>query len=145
MTKLKKGDKVKVHYVGTLEDGTKFDDSRDRGESGLEFIIDDGNLLIGFNDAVKKLDVGEKVNVEIKAEEAYGKYMEEAVITVPKSEFPKDMDFQLEGFVQGKDAQDRPVQGQIVKINEEDINLNMNHPLAGEDLNFEIELLEVVK
>jgi len=145
MTKLKTGDKVKVHYVGTLGDGTKFDDSRDRGESGLEFVIDDGNLLMGFNDAVKKLNVGEKVNVEIKSEKAYGKYMEEAVITVPKSDFPQDMDFQLEGFVQGKDAEDRPVQGQIVKINEEDINLNMNHPLAGEDLNFEIELLEVVK
>jgi|TARA_R110000744_G_scaffold164958_1_gene282065 peptidylprolyl isomerase len=144
MTKLKTGDKVKVHYTGTLEDGTTFDNSRDRGENGLEFVIDDGNLLIGFNDAVKNLSVGEKTKVAIKSEKAYGKYMEEAVITVPKTDFPEDMEFQLEGFVQGKDGQDRPVQGQIVKINEEDIDLNMNHPLAGEDLNFEIELLEVV-
>jgi len=144
MTKLKTGDKVKVHYTGTLKDGTIFDDSKKRGE-GLEFNIDDGKLLKGFNNAVKELEVGGTAKIALTAEEAYGKYIDEAVITVQKSEFPKEMKFEMKGFVQGQDNQGRPVQGQIVKIEEESINLDMNHPLAGEDLNFEIELVEIIK
>ena len=144
MTKLKTGDKVKVHYVGTLQDGSKFDSSRERGE-GLEFSIDDGKLLKGFNDAVKSLEVGGKTNVELKAKDAYGDYITEAVIKVKKSEFPEGMKYDLNGFIQGQDNQGRPVQGQVVKIEEESVDLDMNHPLAGEDLNFEIELLEIVK
>ena len=144
MTKIKSGDKVKVHYIGTLKDGSKFDNSRDRGE-GLEFVIDDGNLLKGFNDAVKDLDVGATTKVDIKAKEAYGEYINEAVISVQKSEFPESLKYELNGFIQGQDQQGRPVQGQVVKINEESVDLDMNHPLAGEDLSFEIELLEVVK
>jgi peptidylprolyl isomerase len=142
MSKVKVGDKVKVHYVGTLKDGTEFDNSRTEGE-GLNFIIDDGKLLSGFNDAVKGLDVGEKTNIELKAVDAYGEYNEIAVIVVKKSEFPEGFEFETEGFVQGQDQEGRPVQGKIVKIEDATISLDMNHPLAGEDLNFEIELLEV--
>jgi len=144
MTKLKKGDKVKVHYVGTLKDGTEFDNSRTRGE-GLEFTLGDGKLLKGFNDVVEELEVGGKKTISINSEEAYGKYIDEAVITVPKKEFPEGMKYELNGFIQGQDNEGRPVQGQVVKIEEESINLDMNHPLAGEDLKFEIELLEIVK
>ena len=144
MTKLKTGDKVKVHYVGTLKDGSEFDNSRQR-EQTLEFAIDDGKLLKGFNDTVKDLSVGDKKTINLPANEAYGDYITEAVITVQKNEFPSEMKFEMNGFVQGQDNQGRPVQGQIVKIEEESINLDMNHPLAGEDLSFEIELVEVVK
>ena len=144
MTKLKTGDKVKVHYIGTLKDGSQFDNSRDKGE-GLEFTIDDGQLLKGFNDAVKNLEVGKTTKVDVKSEEAYGKYITEAVITVQKSEFPESLKYELNGFIQGQDDKGRPVQGQVVKIDEESVNLDMNHPLAGEDLSFEIELLEIVK
>ena len=73
MTKLKSGDKVKVHYVGTLKDGSEFDNSRERKQT-LEFAIDDGKLLKGFNDAVKDLGVGEKTKVKLEAKEAYGEY-----------------------------------------------------------------------
>ena len=144
MTKLKKGDKVKVHYVGTLKDGSQFDNSRERGD-GLEFTIDDGNLLKGFNDAVKDLEVGNKADVSLTAKDAYGEYITEAIITVKKTEFPAEMKYDMGGFIQGQDPQGRPVQGQIIKIEEESVNLDMNHPLAGKDLNFEIELLEIVK
>ena len=144
MTKIKTGDKVKVHYIGTLKDGSKFDNSRDRGE-GLEFVIDDGQLLKGFNDAVKDLEVGSTTKVDIKAKEAYGEYINEAIISVNKSEFPESLKYELNGFIQGQDQNGRPVQGQVGKINEETVELDMNHPLAGEDLSFEIELLEVVK
>jgi len=139
----KNGDKVKVHYVGTLKDGTEFDNSRTRGE-GLEFILGDGKLLKGFNDVVEGLKIGETKKVDLEAKEAYGEYVDEAIITVKKSEFPKDMEFVVKGVVQGQDAQGRPIQGQITKIEEEEVELNMNHPLAGEDLAFEIELLEIV-
>jgi len=144
MTKLKTGDKVKVHYVGTIKEGQVFDSSRDK-EQPIEFSIDDGKLLKGFNDAVKELEVGGKKTISLTSEEAYGKYIDEAVITVPKSEFPEGMKYELNGFIQGQDKEGRPVQGQVVKIEEESVNLDMNHPLAGEDLNFEIELVEVVK
>ena len=111
----------------------------------IEFSIDDGKLLKGFNDAVKGLDVGGKKTISLTSEEAYGKYINEAVITVPKSEFPEGMKYELNGFIQGQDNEGRPVQGQVVKIEEGSVNLDMNHPLAGEDLKFEIELVEVVK
>jgi len=144
MTKLKTGDKVKVHYVGTLKEGQVFDSSRDKDQP-IEFSIDDGKLLKGFNDAVKELEVGDKKTISLTSEEAYGKYIDEAVITVPKSEFPEGMKYELNGLIQGQDNEGRPVQGQVVKIEEESINLDMNHPLAGEDLNFEVELVEIVK
>ena len=144
MTKLKTGDKVKVHYIGTIKEGNVFDSSRDKNQP-LEFSIDDGKLLKGFNDAVKELEVGGKKTISLTSEEAYGKYIDEAVITVPKSEFPEGMKYELNGFIQGQDNEGRPVQGQVVKIEEESVSLDMNHPLAGEDLNFEIELLEIVK
>ncbi|MDB3870348.1 FKBP-type peptidyl-prolyl cis-trans isomerase [bacterium] len=144
MTKLKTGDKVKVHYVGTLKEGQVFDSSREKNQP-IEFSIDDGKLLKGFNDAVKGLDVGGKKTISLTSEEAYGKYINEAVITVPKSEFPEGMKYELNGFIQGQDNEGRPVQGQVVKIEEGSVNLDMNHPLAGEDLKFEIELVEVVK
>jgi peptidylprolyl isomerase len=143
MTKLKEGDKVKVHYVGTLKDGEVFDNSRDRKEP-LEFAIDDGKLLKGFNEAVKNLDVGDKVEINLKAEEAYGPYMDEAVVLVEKKEFPEGFKFEKNGFVQGQDSMGRPIQGQIIKVLEESINVDLNHPLAGEELKFEIELVEVV-
>jgi FKBP-type peptidyl-prolyl cis-trans isomerase 2 len=143
MSIAKNGDKVKVHYVGTLKDGTEFDNSRTRGE-GLEFVVGDGKLLKGFNDVVDGLKIGETKKVDLEAKEAYGEYQENAVMTVKKTEFPEDMEFIMEGVVQGQDPQGRPIQGQIVKIEEEEVELNMNHPLAGEDLAFEIELLEIV-
>jgi len=144
MTKLEKGSKVKVHYVGTLKDGTEFDNSRKR-EQLLEFTIDDGNLLKGFNDTVKNLKVGESAEVSLEAKEAYGEYVDEAVIVVKKTEFPENFKFEINSFIQGQDQMGRPVQGQVVKIEEETINLDLNHPLAGEDLNFNIELVEVVE
>ena len=91
MSIAKNGDKVRVHYIGTLKDGTEFDNSRTRGE-GLEFTVGDGKLLKGFNDVVEGLTIGETKKVELEAKEAYGVYQENAVITVKKNEFPKDQD-----------------------------------------------------
>ena len=144
MSQAKKGSKVKVHYVGTLTDGTEFDNSRNR-DKGLEFTIDDGQLIKGFNDAVKGLTVGETTTVDIASKEAYGEYVKEAVIKAKKSEFPAEFIFQENAIVQGKDPKGQPIQGKIVEIREEDVAIDMNHPLAGKDLKFEIELLEIAE
>ena len=144
MTKIETGKTVKVHYVGTLKDGEEFDSSRKRDQL-LEFKIDDGRLLPGFNDAVKDLNIGETANISLVAKEAYGEYIDEAVITVKRTEFPPDFKFEINAFIQGQDQMGRPVQGQVVKIEDESINLDLNHPLAGEDLKFDIELVEIVE
>lgn len=146
MDKVKEGDNVLVHYIGRLEDGTEFDNSRTRNEGkGLSFKIGDGKLLKGFNDAVIGLKVGEKANVILKEEEAYGKYIPEAIMNVKKTDFPPDMKFELNTLVQGQNPEGQPMQAKIIKIEEESVKLDLNHPLAGEGLSFEIELVEVVK
>lgn len=146
MDKVKEGDNVLVHYIGRLEDGTEFDNSRTRNEGkGLNFKIGDGKLLKGFNDAVIGLKVGEKANVILKEEEAYGKYIPEAIMNVKKTDFPPDMKFELNTLVQGQNPEGQPMQAKIIKIEEESVKLDLNHPLAGEGLSFEIELVEVVK
>ena len=146
MDKVKEGDNVLVHYIGRLEDGTEFDNSRTRNEGkGLNFKIGDGKLLKGFNDAVIGLKVGEKAKVILKEEEAYGKYIPEAIMNVKKTDFPPDMKFELNTLVQGQNPEGQPMQAKIIKIEEESVKLDLNHPLAGEGLSFEIELVEVVK
>ena len=146
MDKVKNGDNVKVHYIGRLTDGTEFDNSRTRNEGkGLNFTIGDGRLLKGFNDAVIGLEVGEKAKVSLNEEEAYGKYVPEAVMKVKKTDFPHDMKFELNALVSGQNPEGQPMQAKIIKIEEESVNLDLNHPLAGQGLSFEIELLEVVK
>ena len=145
MDKVKEGDNVLVHYIGRLEDGTEFDNSRTRNEGkGLNFKIGDGKLLKGFNDAVIGLKVGEKANVILKEEEAYGKYIPEAIMNVKKTDFPPDMKFELNTLVQGQNPEGQPMQAKIIKIEEESVKLDLNHPLAGEGLSFEIELVDVV-
>jgi len=146
MDKVKVGDNVKVHYIGRLTDGTEFDNSRTRSEgNGLDFKIGDGRLLKGFNDAVVGLEVGEIAKITLNEEEAYGKYIPEARMNVKKTDFPPNMTFELNALVQGQGPDGQPMQAKIIKIEEETVNLDMNHPLAGEELNFEIELVEVVE
>jgi len=146
MSKVKVGDKVKVHYVGNLADGTEFDNSRNSNEGkGLDFTIGDGKLLKGFNNAVVGLEVGEKVKISLNEEEAYGKRAPEAILKVKKAEFPSEMSFEVGNFVSGQGPDGQPLQAKIIKIEEESVNLDMNHPLAGQSLSFEIELLEVIK
>tara|TARA_R110000851_G_scaffold48370_20_gene117058 strand:+ start:1014 stop:1448 length:435 start_codon:yes stop_codon:yes gene_type:complete len=144
MTQAKEGSKVKVHYVGTLTDGTEFDNSRAR-EEGLGFTIGDGQLIKGFSDAVKGLTVGETTTVDIESKEAYGEYVKEAVIKAKKSEFPKEFVFGVDAVVQGQDQNGQPIQGKIVEVRDEDVAIDMNHPLAGQNLKFEIELLEITE
>ena len=136
------GKKVKAHYRGTLDDGTQFDSSYDRGEP-IEFICGAGQMIKGFDEAVKDMGVGEKKTVHIPAAEAYGERREDLVLRFPADQVP-DFDQVKVGdklFLQGPGGQPVPVT--VTARDAEGIELDANHELAGKDLNFDIELVEV--
>ncbi len=136
------GKKVKVHYVGTLDDGTKFDSSRDRNEP-LAFTCMAGQMIPGFDEAVKDMTVGQIADVHIPAAEAYGERHEEAVQPVPVAQLPGS-----ETLVAGQQVtlgtpEGYPVLATVVSNDGTTVVFDTNHPMAGKDLNFNIELLEV--
>ena len=142
MSNVKKGDTVKVHYTGTLQDGSVFDSSRNR--EPLEFKIGSGSLIPGFEKAVLGLSIGESTKVDIPSGEAYGEVRDEMIISVEREKLPADIDPQvgMQLQVQQPNGQAMPVV--ISEVNDTHITIDANHPLAGRDLTFEIELLEVV-
>ena len=140
--KVKNGDSVKVHYIGTLNDGNEFDNSYKRG-STLDFQVGGGQMIKGFDDALVEMEVGQKKSINIKPEEAYGPRMEEAITVVSKENFPPDFVAKEGEMVQGRTENGQPINALIIEVQEKDVILDMNHPLAGEELNFEIELVEI--
>ena len=145
MTKARKGSNVKVHYVGTLNDGSEFDNSYKLGNT-LDFKVGDGQLLKKFDESVKGMSVGDKKKVTLTPEEAYGNPNPQALQNVPKEVFGGDLEkLQIGARVQGQTEQGQPLVAKIQAINESEVTLDLNHPLAGESLNFEIELVDVVK
>lgn len=140
--KTQKGSKVKVHYIGTLNDGSEFDNSYKRATT-IDFEVGGGQMIKGFDEAVLDMEVGQKKNVTIPPAEAYGEYNEEANIKVPKSNFPKNFEFIQGGLVEGSTESGQPVAALIIEIYENEVLMDFNHPLAGESLNFEIELVEI--
>ena len=140
--KVKQGDSVKVHYVGTLNDGNEFDNSYKRG-STLDFKVGEGQMIKGFDNAVAEMNVGDKKTINIKPEEAYGERKEEAIMAVAKDNFPPDFIAKEGEMVQGRTESGQPINALIIEVQDIDIILDMNHPLAGEELNFEIELVEI--
>lgn len=140
--KVKNGDSVKVHYVGTLNDGNEFDNSYKRG-STIDFQVGGGQMIKGFDNALVEMEVGQKKTINIKSEDAYGPRREEAIIAVSKENFPPDFKADEGEMIQGQTENGQPITAVVVEVQENDIILDMNHPLAGEELNFEIELVEI--
>ena len=137
----KDGDTVKVHYTGKLEDGTVFDTSIERDP--LQFTIGEGQLIPGFEQAVVGMSPGESKTVEIPADEAYGPYREEMVLVVDRDQLPPDLQPEV-----GQQLQMRQEDGQIIlvtviDVSESSVTLDANHPLAGQDLTFDIQLVEI--
>jgi len=139
--KVTSGHNVSVHYVGTLTDGTEFDNSRNRG-TAVSFEIGSGRMISGFNDAVVGMTVGETKKVTLAPEQAYGTRNESALQNVPREAFSEDFNFEIGGMIQGNGPRG-PFLAKIHEVSEQEIILDMNHPLAGEELNFEIELVSV--
>lgn len=137
--KVTTGQNVNVHYRGTLSDGTEFDNSRVRGQA-LSFEIGSGRMISGFNDAVVGMTVGETKSVTLTPDNAYGYRNEQAVQNVPRTAFGEDFQFEIGGTVQGNGPMG-PFLAKILEVGDDNVLLDMNHPLAGETLNFEIELV----
>lgn len=141
MTQVKTGDTVAIHYTGTLSDGATFDSSQ--GRDPLEFTVGSGQIIPGLDKALPGMSVGDKKTVEVAADDAYGQPDPNAMQAVPRkdipAEIPLDLGTQLQ--VQTPTGQAMPVT--VVKVTEEEVTLDANHPLAGKDLTFDIELVDI--
>lgn len=139
MKKANEGDRVKVHYTGKLSDGTVFDSSE--GREPLEFTLGEGHLIRGFENAVAGMSVGEKKTVTIPAGEAYGPRRDDLVVHVERSQVPRDIDLEVGMGLQIK-QNGGALQVIVAELDENGVTLDANHPLSGQDLTFEIELVE---
>jgi len=142
MTAAKRGDTVRIHYTGRLIDGTEFDSSN--GGTPLEFEIGSGEIIPGLDHAVEGMAVGETQTVTIPAEEAYGPHQPEGVQTLPLDEVPPHIKLEPGLRLQAQRPDGQPVLLTVVGISDSEVMLDANHPLAGQDLVFELELVEVV-
>ncbi len=142
MTTVKAGDTVRIHYTGTLADGTTFDSSQ--GREPLEFTVGSGQIISGLDSALPGMEVGDQKKVEIAADEAYGQKDPAAMQPVPRGEIPDNIPLDIGTQLQVQDGSGRVAQVQVAEVTDETVVLDMNHPLAGEDLTFDIELVEKV-
>ena len=141
MAQAKAGDKVKVHYKGSLEDGSVFDTSE--GHDPLEFEVGSGQVIVGFDEAVTGMEVGEKKKVLIPVDKAYGPYQNELVMTVPMEQVPPDLKLEVGLRLEVGGPSGEIMQVIVAEVNDDNVILDANPPLAGNDLNFELELVSI--
>ncbi len=137
------GKRVRAHYTGTFDDGTVFDSSVERGEP-LEFVCMTGQMIPGFDAAVNEMEVGETKKVHLPASEAYGERDEALVQSVPTANVPgaDELPVGQTVYLQGPGGQ--PLPALVVEVNDQNVVFDLNHEMAGKDLNFEITLVEIV-
>jgi peptidylprolyl isomerase len=142
MAKAKNGDTVKIHYTGKLEDGTVFDTSSDR--EPIQFTIGSNQVIAGLEKAVVGMNLGESKTSKITADQAYGPHRKEMLIEVERDEIPDDINLEVGQHLQIPQQNRRSIIVKVADISEEKVTLDANHPLAGKDLTFDIELVEIV-
>ncbi len=135
------GDTVRVDYTGTLEDGTTFDTSV--GREPLEFTLGAGQMIPGFETAVYGLKIGQSKTVTIPAEEAYGRHQDDLIMVLAREQLPADLDPKIDQQLPMQRTDGSTVIVIVTDVSETTITVDANHPLAGEDLTFEIELVEI--
>ncbi len=143
MEQAKNGDVVKVHYTGKLTNGEQFDSSA--GREPLEFTVGAGQMIKGFDDAMPGMSVGEKKTINILPDDAYGQKDEKAIIEFPKENIPKDMKLEPGMQLQLRNENGQPFPVTVTEIKDDIVVLDTNHSLAGKELVFDIELVEIVK
>lgn len=141
MTEVKSGDTVAIHYTGTLLDGSTFDSST--GRDPLEFVVGSGQIIPGLDVALPGMTVGDKKTVEIPSEQAYGPANPEMRQAVPREGIPEEIPLEIgtQLQMQTPDGQAMPVM--VVDVDEATVTLDANHPLAGKDMKFDIELMRI--
>jgi FKBP-type peptidyl-prolyl cis-trans isomerase 2 len=138
---VKEGDKVKVNYAGRFSDGEVFDSSE--GREPLEFTVGQGQVIPGFEQAVIGMEAGDSKTVVIPAMEGYGIRQEELILTVDRGQLPQNFEPEVGMQLQSQQPDGRPIFATITSIEETVLTLDANHPLAGRELTFDIELVEV--
>jgi peptidylprolyl isomerase len=141
MAQAKDGDTVKIHYTGTLDDGTVFDSSE--GREPLQFTLGSGQVIAGFEEAVRGMDSGEKKKVTIPADKAYGQRNEEMIIQAPRDQVPPDINPEVGQQLQMAGPDGQTIIVQVTEVTDDHITLDANPPLAGKDLTFDIELVGI--
>ena len=142
MSTVEKGQTVSVHYVGTLEDGTQFDSSHDRDET-LTFEVGSGQMIKGFDSALPGMTVGEKKEITLTPTDAYGDVIAESFQMAPLTAFPEDFEFLVGNTVYGQTGEGQQFTARIHEVMDDGVMLDFNHPLAGKNLTFEIELVSI--
>jgi peptidylprolyl isomerase len=142
MAQAKAGDKVRVHYIGTYDDGTVFDSSEDR--EPLEVTIGTGMVIPGFDRALVDMEPGQKKSVNIPVNEAYGPRAEELIAQIERSKIPSDIPLEIGQQLQLSLADGGEAIVLIVDLTDTTVTLDANHPMAGLDLNFDLELVEIL-
>lgn len=141
MANAKQGDLVKVRYTGTLEDGSTFDSSD--GREPLQFVIGEGMVIPAFEQAIVGMLPGDSRSVHIPADDAYGPYMDELILEVDKNQIPPYLNPEEGMQLQITQDDGSSTVVKVVKLTDEKVFLDANHPLAGKDLNFSIELVDI--
>lgn len=141
MAQVKRGDTVKVHYTGSLEDGSVFDSSA--GREPLQFKVGSGQVIVGFDEAVTGMAVGEKKTVLIPCSKAYGELQEDLVMTVPLIQVPPDLKLEEGMLLEVGGANGELLRVKVLEITDDAVMLDANPPLAGKDLTFALELVGI--
>lgn len=141
MAEAKRGDTVRVHYTGSLADGEVFDSSK--GRDPIQFTLGTGQVIPGFERAISGMEPGEARRVTIPADEAYGPHREENVVTVGRDQFPDDITPEVGQQLQMQQG-GHAFLVTVTRVSEQDVELDANHPLAGRDLTFDLELVDII-
>jgi peptidylprolyl isomerase len=142
MRQAKEGDTVRIHYTGTLDDGTEFDSSS--GRDPIEFTLGSKSVIAGFENGVMGMQVGDQKKIHIPADEAYGEHNDALVEEVPLQQFPQDLELQVGMQLHAQSPNGENFNVVVTALSEASATIDGNHPLAGEALNFELELVEIV-
>lgn len=142
MRQAKEGDTVRIHYTGTLDDGTEFDSSS--GRDPIEFTLGSKSVIAGFENGVMGMQVGDQKKIHIPADEAYGEHNDALVEEVPLQQFPQDLELQVGMQLHAQSPNGENFNVVVTALSEASATIDGNHPLAGEALNFKLELVEIV-
>ena len=141
MPKAKRGDVVNVHYKGTLDDGTEFDSSD--GSDPIQFTIGNGDVIVGFEEAIIGMSEGEKKTERLGPERAYGKHKKDLIFTIDRSQLPKGTEIEIGDTLKIGFADGGTAAVQVKALNPKTVTLDANHPLAGKTLTFDLTLVSI--